>query len=277
MTRAPRALHRLAFVAALVTLPIAPVESGAQSTEVLDVFFLGNSYIYYNSLPDQLEALAASLPEGPEVRARSHLHGGFSLRRHLADGHLPDAMNDQAPAGGFDYAVLQEQSRLGTAYADDETGEIGSPEAFFDAGARVIEMFEAAGAEPILYMTWAKEAWPDQTEALATAYETLGARRDATVAPAGRAWARVRAERPDLALFHPDGSHPSSTGTYLVACVLYATMTGRSPVGAAATLMGLPMATPGVVTSEVEEVLVDLDPETAAYLQRVAWSVVRGG
>lgn len=249
----------------------------AQATEVIDVFFLGNSYIYYNNLPDQLEALSVSLPSGPEIRARHHLHGGFSLQRHLEDGHLPDALTSQAPAGGFDIAVLQEQSRLGTAYADQDAGTIGAPDAFFEAGARVIELFESEGAEPLLYMTWAKEAFPGQTEALASAYEALGDRHDAEVAPVGRAWARVRRERPDLQLFHPDGSHPSPMGTYLVACVFYAVMTDLSPVGGAPRLTGLPMATPGVVTGADDVVLVDLDSATAEYLQSVAWSTVRGG
>lgn len=265
--------HGVAIVAALLGTAVQP----AQSQETIDVFFLGNSYIYYNNLPDQLEGLAASLSGGPDIRTAYHLHGGFSLQRHLTDGHLPQAILSQAPESGFDIVVLQEQSRLGTAYADDEAGTIGAPDAFFSAGARAIRMAEEVGAEPLLYMTWAKEVFPGQTEALASAYEALGASHDAGVAPAGRAWARVRNERPDLQLFHPDGSHTSAMGTYLVACVMYATITGRSPVGAATRLGGLPMQTPGVVVSDEEVTLVELDTATAEYLQNVAWDVVRDG
>lgn len=263
---------------ALLASVMSPAQAVvAQGRDTLDVFFLGNSYIYYNNLPDQLESLAASLEDGPLIRTSAHLHGGFSLQRHLEDGHLPGAFVSQAPADGFDIAVLQEQSRLGTAYADAESGTIGTPTSFYSSGARVIEMFEENGADPLLYMTWAKEAFPTQTEALASAYEALGARHDAEVAPAGRAWALVRGERPDLQLFHADGSHPSPLGTYLVACVMYATMANRSPVGAASRLMGLEMATPGVVVSDRLIVLVDIEPNTAEYLQSVAWRAVRGG
>ena len=51
---------------------------------------------------------------------------------------------------------------------------------------------------------------------------------------------------------------------------------GRPPVGAPAEVRGRSMARPGVYTSDDDGVLVSLDPEVAAYLQRVAWEVVWG-
>ena len=56
---------------------------------------------------------------------------------------------------------------------------------------------------------------------------------------------------------HPaDGVHPSLAGSYLTACVIYATLTGRSPISRA-TLNALPRA-------------------TATELQRTAWTIVSG-
>jgi len=40
---------------------------------------------------------------------------------------------------------------------------------------------------------------------------------------------------PSIALWQADGSHPSEAGTYLAACVLYARLFHRSPVGLSAT------------------------------------------
>jgi hypothetical protein len=51
-------------------------------------------------------------------------------------------------------------------------------------------------------------------------------------APCSTAWARVYAEKPDLALQHPqDNAHPGDTGHFLNLACFYAALTGESPVG----------------------------------------------
>ena len=57
--------------------------------------------------------------------------------------------------------------------------------------------------------------------------------------------------RPRLDLWARDGTHPSRAGSYLAACVFYALLTRRSPVGNAYTA--------------------GLEPAEARLLQRIAW------
>ena len=76
----------------------------------------------------------------------------------------------------------------------------------------------------------------------------------AMVAPAGVAWQRALEGDPQLELWQRDGIHPSPEGTYLAACVFYATLLGQSPEGAS-YLAGLP-------------------EETARFLQAVAAETV---
>lgn len=253
------------------------------SSDTLRVLFLGNSYTYYNNLPELVEAMAASL-DGPRIRAGAHTHGGITLRGHLADGHLPEILGDGAGADGprWDRVVLQEQSLLGTEIVDPATGRLGEPLAFQSSARVLAGMARAAGSEPVLYMTWARERYPGQTTDLAAAYARVGTRMGAPVAPVGIAWARARVERPDLELFQPDGSHPSPAGSYLAACVLYATLTGRSPEGAPAVVRGGTWDGPGF-WAKVRHLLplgetiplVSLAGEDARYLQRLAWEVAR--
>jgi hypothetical protein len=47
----------------------------------------------------------------------------------------------------------------------------------------------------------------------------------------GVAWEQAHLRQPDLGLWSWDGTHPSTAGSYLDACVFYAALTGRSPVG----------------------------------------------
>ena len=268
---------RVALAALCLSLFVTPAFAQAQPTErdTLDVFFLGNSYVYYNNLADQLARISESLP-GPVLRTSHHLHGGYSLRRHLEDGHLPSALEAKAPDGdNWDVVIVQEQSRLGVPYADDEAGVLGDRAPFLQSAAEVADMVSEIGAEMLLYMTWAKESFPGQTGALARAYAEAGIQHGAGVAPVGLAWDHVRSERPDIVLFHPDGSHPSPAGTYLAACIFYAELTGQAPLGASTELYGVEMRTPGIVVSHAPTPLVRLTAEMATYLQSVAWQVVQ--
>jgi hypothetical protein len=74
------------------------------------------------------------------------------------------------------------------------------------------------------------------------------------VAPVGVAWQLGVTRDSSLALWQPDGSHPTQAGTYLAACVFYAALFRASPVG-------LPTQA-------------GLAPETARQLQQLAQEAV---
>ena len=111
--------------------------------------------------------MSRALP-GPVLRTAHHLHGGFSLVRHLEDGHLPGVLDATAADGeAWDVVIVQDHSRLGVPYADESAGTIGDRAPFFEGAAGVAEMVSDIGAKMVFYMTWAKEDFPGQTEALA--------------------------------------------------------------------------------------------------------------
>jgi hypothetical protein len=111
------------------------------------------------------------------------------------------------------------------------------------------------GARPIFFMSWAYKDRPEMTAQLAEAYTLAANRNDALVIPAGLAFAKAVAKRPELELYQPDKRHPTLAGTYLAACASYAAVYGKSPVGNAYTA--------------------GVDRDTAAFLQAVAWEAVR--
>jgi hypothetical protein len=47
--------------------------------------------------------------------------------------------------------------------------------------------------------------------------------------PVGEAWLITGKQHPELELWQGDGSHPTEQGTYLAACVFYATIFRQSP------------------------------------------------
>ena len=65
--------------------------------------------------------------------------------------------------------------------------------------------------------------------------------------------------------------------SYLAACVIYATLTGRSRLGAPRELTGPPWDYAGLVESTSPTILVSLSAADAEFLQRTAWEVVQAG
>ena len=111
-------LHRWKTIPAAAVLALLAIASVACQVprDTIDILYVGNSYVYFNNLPDLVEGISRGL-EGPVLRGTAHTRGGATLRRHLDDGHLPGVLS-QGPldGGGWDWVMLQEQSTLGTGY-----------------------------------------------------------------------------------------------------------------------------------------------------------------
>jgi hypothetical protein len=205
----------------------------------LNVLFIGNSFTARNDLPGMVAALAAAA--GKELDYRLISMGGASLRMHWNKGVAAGAIRD----GGYDFVVLQEQSTLPVKNATRMHENVR----LFDAAVK------AAGAKTALYLTWARKHAPQSQRAITEAYESIGRETGATVVPAGVAWERFVAKHDKPILHDKDGSHPTVAGTYLAACVFYATLFGQSPVR---------LGEPPKGVSEAD----------AKAIQEMAWSIV---
>jgi hypothetical protein len=202
----------------------------------MNVLFIGNSFTQRNNLPGLIAKMAET--RGKELRHTLISAGGASLRQHWNAGRAPRAIEN----GGYDRVVLQEQSTLPIKNA-----------ARFAENVRLFDpAIKAAGAETVLYLTWARAHAPESQQALTDAYTAIGAELGATVVPAGEAWRRFLAKHRDPVLHDKDQSHPALAGSYLAACAFYAVLFEESPVGIDADVKGL-------------------SPDHRALLQAVAW------
>lgn len=103
---------------------------------------------------------------------------------------------------------------------------------------------------------------PAMQEGLNRGYYQVAQELHATVAPVAVAWQRALTNDPRLTLHQADKSHPTVEGTYLAACILYATLFGTSPVGLPAELHG-------------ENHAWKIAPPTPRRLQTTAWEAVQ--
>lgn len=249
----------------------APTPStGCDSTHVLTVLFVGNSYTYVNNVPHLVEAIAQRL-SGPCIRTSTIAEGGATLALHWQADSVVRRIRD----GRWTHVVLQEQSSLGEQWWVNGRPRIGSSGAAFTEYAnRFAEVIKAAGATPVLLAHWSDEgAPPRDQQALDYAFATAARRSGSTLALVGDAIKKMEANK-TAPTPYVDGHHLSSAGSYLEALVLYATVTHTSPLGAARQLEGAPVEFNRGIVRDSVVVLVNLSATTARRLQQLASATV---
>jgi hypothetical protein len=244
----------MVLMVVLLVCGCQPVVSPPTATPELPnrILFIGDSFTEWNGGIDyHTRALAASANPPLTIEVSSVAFGGFLLEEHWELGVALEAIQK----GNWDVVVLQEDT-LETGYEEQK---------FYEYMRKFDEEIKKIDAQTVLYMPWEYEKsgnLPMTTEDIARVYANIGGELGARVAPVGLAWQRSIQERPDLNLFGLDKIHPSIRGTYLTACVLYATIFDQSPVG----LAYLPDAT---LSGRWE-----MTEDEAAFLQRIAWETV---
>ncbi len=226
------------------------------------LLFVGNSYTQAGNLHQVAGALfLEGAPTGDDVSVAVAIPG-YTLPQHLADAdgtHGDTALREALVTGTdtWDWVMLQDQSQI-PGFPEDQQEVLDSLAALPPLDA----LIAAKGAQTVLLMTWGRrsgdemnpEWYPDyltMQEKLAAGYENYAAaittpERTAWVAPAGYSFrhvydAAVAAGEDPLdeaglfwRLYQVDGSHPSPLGTYMVACVVYSTISGNECTGLSA-------------------------------------------
>ena len=216
------------------------------------VLFVGNSFTFFNSLPEMFAELARS--GGHSVEIGMSAQGGWTCADHAASPMTLDKIEQ----GQWDFVALQEQSRI-PAIAEERD------ERMYPAVRVLDSKIRESGGSTVLFMTWAprnglagveQEEYAAAQAQLQSGYMAIANELDAMVAPVGIAWQGAVAQDPQLSLWKTDGLHPTKEGTYLSACVFYAVILRQSPDGLAYTA--------------------GLSGEMARFLQAVAAEVVLG-
>ena len=191
------------------------------------VLFLGDSLTYINGLPMIFADLAWA--GGHRVDAQTLASGGETLAGHLADPKTAPTIASKR----WNTVVLQDQSENPSLayYRQSE---------MFPAATQLVAMIRNDDARPLLFLTWAHQGgWPQadlddyatMQAAVDQGYLDLAATLDVPIAPVGDAWNTVVSANTDADLWESDGVHPTVAGTYLAACVFYASIFRQSPVG----------------------------------------------
>jgi hypothetical protein len=124
-------------------------------------------------------------------------------------------------SGIFEAVILQDHSM----------GAINSPDSLLLYGTLLHEAIEKNKAQTYLYLTWAREKDPQKQKIITKKYQELAQSTGAIILPVGIAWETAKKLHPDIELYNADGSHPSTLGTYLTACVIFGVLTNSPSLG----------------------------------------------
>jgi hypothetical protein len=259
-----RWLYSLFFVLAL---PLVQGRADDPGAKVWNVLMIGNSYTYFNNLPRIFEELGRSDEPSRRVHCEMVTEGGATLQRHWEG----PAARKAIARGGWDYVVIQEQSTLGVTSILNGQPRISDPTKYFASARRFDEPIRKAGARTVIFAFWARENVPAEDHNTLTFYHfKLGNDLGALVAPVGLAWQSVRKGDPKAVLYRDDHSHPGPVGSYLAACVLYATCFGKSPAHPPQRVTGTVLDVDGKPAQKQEGTLVELTGQAAQELRDAA-------
>jgi hypothetical protein len=233
------------------------VELGGEARSFL---WVGNSFFYYNnSMHGHVTALGRGMNPAVPLRGVSLTISGSGIDWHDIASYLkPDQIGRYSFVGDNEIVFNKPGRQFDGVIMMDCSQCPVHPQlksVFTEFAKKQSQTVASYGARPIFFMSWAYKDKPEMTAQLAEAYTVAGNANDALVIPAGLAFARAIAKRPDLELYVPDKRHPSLAGTYLAACTVFAALTKKSPVGSTYHA--------------------GLDADLAKFLQAIAWETVQ--
>ena len=183
----------------------------------MKVLFLGNSHTYMNDMPYLFRMTAeASSDEPCDVTMLAY--SGRDLEWHRKEYF---SLRFALLYGNYDYCVIQQAAH---PFPPEETT--------MKNGSALISLCRTCGVQPVLYMTWAEKAYPENQQKMIDTYTRLAREENVLLAAAGIVWRDVKDRHPEIELFFKDGEHASPYGDFLIASVIYRTLRPAAEVKA---------------------------------------------
>lgn len=247
----------LFILAVLAVLAVSSSSTGHGDNKTVRVLFIGNSLTSANNLPGMVAGIARS--HGHGMVYDSYTPGGARLANHASDPKVPRKIREKS----WDFVVFQEQSQYPGFSRTQLSKDV------FPHAKRLSEAVKRSNnqSQVVFYMTMARRNGdPDNKDVspelltyegmqgrVNRCYREMARSNGALVAPVGQVWRAVRQERPSLNLYSDD-VHPNKTGTYLAACVFYATFYGEASAGSRVPL-GVNRASAQYIQTVVDRVV----------------------
>ena len=200
------------------------------------VLVLGNSFSYYFNPMFMLKEIAWT--NGWDLKINAHLKGSQRFSNHLELSMSQDAIKE----GGYDFAIIQDQSGNPAKYASDPTANASVKDNCVKLADEIRKY--SPSCKVILVQTWAFPAsnyggygsYDEFDSKLKEGTSAMAEAADTWIAPVGEAFKQSRADHSNWSLYYSgDSKHPTRSSAYLEACVEYVTLFGEELSSSTAT------------------------------------------
>ncbi len=230
-----------------------------QAQEEEKFLFVGNSFTFYWNLPSQVEKMGEQNQLLWNINQTTA--SGASLRDHW-QGNKNLQTKALLSENFYDHVIFQEQSSLPLQTIDTTVYYFNQLKNLLPDQTKVY-----------FYATWMyPNILPDSLNgkienSIEKILQNNIVAEDVQLVRVGKAFEMFSYEYPEIGLFSDDDKHPSAAGTYLAACVFYATFSGQSSLGLERRFQGKDEAGKSIYYSMVEK-------HVAEACQKIADQVV---
>jgi hypothetical protein len=180
----------------------------------ITLLFMGNSHTSVNNLSTLVADMVRATNAGKTVSS-IETPGWMFLEERAHDTDSLNLLRSQ----NWSFVILQAQKYSTSGQFSYSTAE----------AEELIRMSRVQHAVPIMFPEWPRKD-VDETQLIYDLHVSIAQTETACVAPIGQAWDLALARDPTLTLHATDGNHSAPAGAFLTALVLYATITGLSPL-----------------------------------------------
>jgi hypothetical protein len=214
----------------------------------ISLLFMGNSHTSSNDLTGMVADMVRAGKPGETV-ASVEAPGGMFLEERVHDAPTMSLLRGQ----NWSFVILQAQKYSTSGqfeYSTDEAKEL-------------VRISRVQHAVPIMFPEWPRRDI-DETQRIFDLHVSIAQSEPACVAPIPQAFDLALARDPTLTLHAADGNHSAPAGAFLAALVLYATITGLSP-------LDLPALPQYPVSTSLQQTLRGIAAETVQTVPPRMW------
>ena len=214
----------------------------------ITLLFMGNSHTSTNGLSTMVADMVRAAKPGQTV-ASVEAPGWMFLEDRVHDAPSMDLLRSQ----NWSLVILQAQKYSTSGqfvYSTEEAKEL-------------IRVSRVQHAVPVMFPEWPLRNVAE-TQRIYDLHVSIAQAEPACVAPVGQAWDLALIRDGSLPLYADDGNHSRPAGAFLAALVLFATITGESP-------LDLPNLPQYPVDAAMQELLRGIAAETVATVPPRMW------
>lgn len=169
------------------------------------ILFVGNSLTYTNDLPTILIEIGNNFNKS--ITTEMVCKPNYAIVDHLEE----EIIQQKIATEKYDYVIIQQGP------SSQEEGR----RMLLDAGELLNKLCKKHNTKLGYYMVWPSKQYYFTFDKVIANHTEAAQKNDALLFPVGKYWKEYEAQKPRTSLYGPDQFHPSKTGSFLAALVIF--------------------------------------------------------